>query len=60
MRIYAVAMCDQARALEVLRSRMEVVGREEYGKIYRYVEEVRPKSEEARRRLLQHIAEHGC
>ena len=57
---YQVARGDYTRALAVLNRRRAVMNREEYARIWHFVEDARLRCKAAERALEQHISEHGC
>ena len=58
--LYQNAVSRFSATLEALRASQGAISKQEYGRLYGYVEQARTASEEARLNLEQHVAEHGC
>ena len=57
---YQQAVSRFSATLEALRASQGTISKQEYDRIYGYVEQARAASEQARLDLERHIAEHGC
>ena len=57
---YQQAVSRFSATLEALRAAHGTISKQEYGRLYGYVEQARGTSEQARLDLERHIAEHGC
>jgi len=57
---YQQAVSRFSVTLEALRASRGAVSKQEYGRLYGYVEQARAASEQARLDLERHVAEHGC
>ena len=57
---YQHAVSRFSAALEALKASQATVSKQEYDRLYGYVEQARIACEEARLTLERHVAEHGC
>ena len=57
---YSAAANEYSRILQVLNKRLGVLPGPQYRAIRAASEEARSRTEEARRKLDNHIAQHGC
>ena len=58
--VYQQAVSRFGAALEALKAAQGGIPKQEYDRLYGYVEQARINSEQARLDLERHIAEHGC
>jgi hypothetical protein len=58
--LYRQAVSRFSATLEALRASQGTVSKQEYDRLYGYVEQARMASEQARLALERHVAEHGC
>jgi hypothetical protein len=60
MRAYQKATVGFSSAVMLLNQKIRTTPKDEYERLARAVDEARPRSEQARRALEQHIAVHHC
>lgn len=58
--LYQKAVSRFSTTLEALQAAHATVSKQEYGRLYGYLEQARIASEQARLDLERHVAEHGC
>jgi len=59
-RAYSFAIADFSRAVQVLNRYTGTMDREEYERLRNFANQAEWTSEQARRELERHAAEHGC
>ena len=57
---YQQAVSRFSAALDALKVSKGTISKQEYDRLYGYVEQARTASEEAQLNLDQHVAKHGC
>jgi hypothetical protein len=58
--MYQKAVSRFGATLEALRVSQGTISKQEYDRLYGYVEQARMASEQARLDLERHVAQHGC
>ena len=58
--LYQRAVSRFSATLDASKSARGTVSKQEYDRLYQYVEQARAASEQARLDLERHVAEHGC
>ena len=57
---YEIAVSDHTRAFDISEAFVGTAKKDDYERLYNYVEQARVRAEDARLALERHIAEHGC